>query len=58
VWHQLEILTTEGVTAAGGEIRERYPVGATDFGVHVMHLAGESIRRKPFGHRIRVEERR
>ena len=38
---------------AGGEIRERHFVGAADFGVQLVDLAGESVRRKPFGHRVR-----
>ena len=42
---------------AGGEIGERHFVRAADVGVHLMDLAGESVRRKPFGHRVRIEER-
>ena len=58
VRHQFEIFSAERVTAAGAEIRERHLVGATDFRVQVVNLAGESVRRKPLGHRVRVEERR
>src|SRR2546429_9962443 len=45
------------MTATGREIRERHLVGAADFGVHMVPLAREPVRRKPFGHRIRVDER-
>ena len=57
VRHQFEILAAEGVAVAGGEVRERHLVGAADFGVQVVNLAGEPVRRKPFGHRVGVEER-
>src|SRR6266446_3241818 len=39
------------------EIRERHSVSATDFGVHLVNLAGESVRWKPLGHRVGIEER-
>jgi hypothetical protein len=45
------------VTLAGREINERHLVGAVDFGVQVMNLARESIRRKPLGHCVRIKER-
>src|SRR5262249_21961582 len=35
----------------------RHLVGAADFGFQVVNPGGESVRRKPFGHRVRVEER-
>src|SRR5262245_42743947 len=57
VWHQLQVFSAERVTAAGGEIRERHLVGAADFGLDVVDLTRESVWRKPFGHRVRVEER-
>lgn len=56
-WRQFEIGSAERVALAGAEISERHPVGAADFGVQVINLARESIRRKPLGHRVRVEER-
>ena len=55
--HQFEVLAAEGVALAGGEVRERHLVGAADLGVQVVDLAGESVRRKPLGHRVGVEER-
>jgi hypothetical protein len=45
------------VALAGGEISERHLVGAADFRVQVMDLARESIRRKPLGQCVRIEER-
>jgi hypothetical protein len=49
--------TNERVAAAAGEIRERHLVPAADLGVHVVNLAGKSVRWKPFGHRVGVEKR-
>jgi hypothetical protein len=40
----------------GCEIRERHLVGATDLGIQLVNLTGESIWRKPFGHRVGIEE--
>ena len=54
---QLQIRSAEGVALAGGEIGERHLVCAADFSVQVMDLARESIRWKPLGHRVRVQER-
>jgi hypothetical protein len=42
---------------AGGEIRKRHFVGAACFGVHLMHFPGNPVRRQPFRHRLRIEER-
>ena len=44
------------MAAAAAQIRERHPVTAADFGVHVVNLAGEAVRRQPFGQRIGIEE--
>ena len=57
VGRQFEIGSAERVALAGGEISERHLVGAADFRVQVMNLARESIRRKPLGHCVRIEER-
>jgi hypothetical protein len=57
VWYQLEILSTERVAVAGGEIGERHLVSAADLGVEVMNLARESVWRKPFAHCTCVKER-
>src|SRR5690606_7600786 len=56
VWHQLQILTTEGVALAGGEVRERHPVGTAYPGIQLVHLAGEPIGRQPLDHRVRIQE--
>src|SRR5438552_4172040 len=57
VGHQFEILSAEGVSMSCGEIRERHFVGAADLGIQVVDLAGESVWRKPFGHRVGIQER-
>jgi hypothetical protein len=54
--YELEVLASEGVGSARGEVREGHPVGPADARVHVAHLAGESMRREPLGHRIGIEE--
>lgn len=35
---------------------ERHPERATDLGVHMVHLAGESVGRNPFGHGTGLQE--
>src|SRR6185436_14486785 len=57
MWHQLEICSAEGVAVAGGEVCERHPVGTADFGIEMVALAREAVRRKPFGHCVWIEER-
>src|SRR5689334_25180819 len=42
---------------AGSEICERHLVRTADLGVLLVNLARESVGRKPFGHRICLEER-
>src|SRR5262245_22384102 len=54
---QFEILTAEGMALAVGEVRERHLVGSAHFGVHVMNSSCESVRRKPLGQCIWVQER-
>jgi hypothetical protein len=44
------------MTLARREIRERHFVSAANFGVHLMYLGGESVRRKPLGHGVGIEE--
>jgi hypothetical protein len=39
-----------------GEVSEGHFVASTDSGVQMMDFAGESIRRKPFAHSLRIEE--
>src|SRR6185369_12393719 len=41
----------------GAEVRERHLVGAADFGLEMMDLAGKPVWRKPFGHCVSVQER-
>ena len=53
---QFDVRPAEGMALARGEIRERHFVTAANFGVHLMHLGGESVRRKPFGHRVGIEK--
>jgi len=55
--HELSVCAAEGVTLAGAEIGERDPVVAADFGVHLVNLAGKSIRWQPFRHRLRIKKR-
>src|SRR4051812_1372669 len=42
---------------ASGEVSERHPVSAADCGLQMVDLSGKSIRRKPLGHCIGIEER-
>src|SRR5215467_13128302 len=53
---QFNVRPSEGMTLARIEIRERHFVSAANFGVHLMHLGGKSVRRKPFGHRVGIEK--
>src|SRR6185295_5793633 len=55
--HELEIRPVEGVTGARGEVREGHLVRAADLRIDVVDLAGEAVRRKPFGHGVGIEER-
>jgi hypothetical protein len=43
---------------AVAEIGERHLVCPADFRVHLMDLAGESIRWKPFGHGVGIQNAR
>src|SRR5690349_14925362 len=45
------------MTLAGREIRERHFVTTANLRIHLMHLPGESVRWKPFGHRVGIKER-
>src|SRR5262249_44127562 len=55
-WLKLQELATERMTVTGREIGERHFVRASDLGVEMMHLAGESIRRQPFDHGLCIKE--
>ena len=56
-WHQLTILAAKRMTVACCEVRERHLVGATNCGIHVVNLAGETMWWKPLGHCVGVQER-
>src|SRR5262245_17504002 len=45
------------MTLASGEVRERHLECAADLRVHVVDLARESVRRKPFRHGVGVQKR-
>src|ERR1043166_3886872 len=51
---ELEVSSPEGMALAGREIGERHFVTAANFGVEMMDFARESVRRKPFCHRLSV----
>jgi hypothetical protein len=54
--HQLKISSAEGVTVAGGEVREGHRVATADFGIYVVNLAREAVGRKPLGQCVWIEE--
>src|SRR4051812_10554582 len=56
VGYQFEVRSAEGMAAARGEIGERHPVTAANFGLEAMDLACESVWWKPFRHRVGVKE--
>jgi hypothetical protein len=53
---QLHVCSAEGVALARGEIRKGHSVSAVDLGVHLVHLAGESVWRKPFGQGVGIKK--
>src|SRR5262249_14936633 len=55
--HQFEVPSSEGVTAACRKVREGHLVCTADFGIQMVNLAREAVRRKPLGHCICIEER-
>src|SRR6266536_4212823 len=54
VRHELEISSPEGMAFAAVEVRERHPVRSADLGVELMHFTGETVRRQPLSHRVRI----
>lgn len=52
----LEVRPAERVAVAGVEVLEGHLEGATDLRIHVVHLCGESVGRKPFDHGVGIEE--
>ena len=57
VRRQFDIRSAEGMALARCEVCKGHFVTAANFGVHLMHLAGESVWRKPFSHRVGIEKR-
>ena len=57
VRRQFEIGSAKGVALAGGEIGKRHLLSAADFGLQAMNLARKSVRWKPLGHCVGIEER-
>src|SRR5262245_44008611 len=55
--YEFQIRAAKGMALAGREIRERHLICAADFSIHLMHLAGKSVRWKPFDHRVGIEKR-
>src|SRR5712692_4860843 len=55
--HELSVCAAESVAMAGAKIGERHPVAAADFRVHLVNLAGKSIRWQPLCHRLRIKKR-
>ena len=56
IGHQFQVLAAERMTAASGEIPEGHLIGATDAGLNVMDLRGESIRRHPLDQGIGLQK--
>jgi len=54
--HDLQIFAAERMAAACREVGERHPECAANLRLHMVNLAGETVGRQPFGHRIRLEE--
>jgi len=56
VRRQFDIRSAEGMALARREVRKRHFISAANFGVHLMNPAGESVWRKPFGHRVWIKK--
>src|SRR5438067_2573816 len=57
IQHELSVCAAESVALAGAKIGERHPVAAANFRVHLVNLAGKSIRWQPLRHRFRIKKR-
>ena len=57
VWHQFKELPAEREALAGGEVSEGHLVGAANSSINMVYLAGVTVRRKPFGHGVGINER-
>lgn len=57
VGFEFEVFSTERVGLAGTEVGEGHLLNAADPGLDLMNFAGESVWRKPLGHRIGIQER-
>src|SRR5207237_10050945 len=55
--HEFEICSAEGVALTVAKIGERHAVAAAPFRVHLVNLAGKSIRWQPLRHRLRIKKR-
>ena len=47
----------EGMALPGPEVRKGHVASSSDLGVYLVHLSGESMRRKPLDHRVRIDKR-
>src|SRR3569623_3233003 len=56
IGHQLKILAAKRVRVAGSEVGERHFVGAADFSVEMVNLAGEAVGRQSFVYCVAIEE--
>jgi hypothetical protein len=45
------------MTISRGEVGKRHFISATDLSVNMMDLAGKTIWRKPFSHRVCIKKR-
>src|SRR5207247_7422078 len=57
VRRQFDIRSAEGMALTCREVRKRHFVTAANFRVQLMNFAGESVWRKPFGHRVGIQKR-
>src|SRR5512139_3545221 len=55
--YQFQILSSERVAVARGEVRERHLVRAADPGFYLVDFAGKAVGGKPLDHCVGVEER-
>ena len=52
----LQVLAAEGMAVAAAEVVERHAEAAADARVHLLHLAGEAVRRQPLDHGVGFEK--
>src|SRR2546422_1489871 len=56
MWYEFKVLASERMTLARGEVRKRHLMCPADFGIHVVNLSSESVRRKPLAYRVWIKE--